>query len=172
MALGHDPAWCNRVAADVPLAEITGQRTGESKNTRFSSCIGRHAALANHPRGRAEIDDDAIIGCLHILHHRLGAEELMLQIGGETLIPIFRCHIFHLVALIMRGIVDEHRDRANGCTAMFNGCLQCRNIGEVTRFEMHVPAFGRAIGSHFFACFDIDVDKGDFGLLASEVMDD
>ena len=111
LALGHDPAGRDRVHADIGGAVVARERARQSDHAGFARRVGRHAALSHHPGGRAEIDDDALLGRLHARQHGLCGEELVLEVHRDPVVPILRRHLFGRVPFVMRRVVDEDRDR-------------------------------------------------------------
>ena len=116
-----------------------------------------------------------MIGGLHIFNHRLRAEELMFDVYREAIIPVIRCHLFHLVALVMRRIIHKHSDRANDFARFGNRVFQRGDIRQIAMFKMNGPAFGCAIGDDFFR--DLAEFIGDDarfvhqGMTSSDVLD-
>ena len=51
---------------------------------------------------------------LHLVDHRLRGEELVPQIHGEALVPVFDRHLLDAVAIIARGVVHQHGDVSQG----------------------------------------------------------
>ena len=49
---------------------------------------------------------------LHLRVHRLGGEEMVAQVDVLRLVPIVRRDLVDGVALVVGGVVDQHRDRA------------------------------------------------------------
>ena len=74
--------------------------------------VGGHAALSGDPRYRPEVDNDAGVPRLHVRQHGLRRKELVLQIHGDAVVPIFWRHLLGVMPFVMRGIVDEDIDRA------------------------------------------------------------
>ena len=172
LALRHDPARRNRIHADIVGPKIPRQRTGEAEHRRFRGRIGRHAALADHPRCRAEIDDGTGFSGFHIRQHSLGAEELMLQIDGDPVIPIGGGDLLGLMPFIMGGVVDQNLDRAKRIANAANRGLGRVHITQIADFRMGDPA---PITHSFFDLhrgISIEIDEANLGFLAREMLND
>src|SRR4030095_15684463 len=104
--------WGDGILAELVRPQTPGQSPGEAVNSRLARGIGRHAAGGRHPGDRAEVDDGATAQTLHLVHHRLGGEELMAEIDGNPLIPEVDGHALDRMAIVARGVVDEDADIA------------------------------------------------------------
>ena len=125
LALGRQPHadFCRSVMIQPGAMQLTrmlsGPKSRASERVRPSDGglggrVGRHAALADHPAGRAEVDDRAAAGLLHHRVDRLGGEELVPQVHRHALVPVFGRHGVEGVAVVAGGVVDQHRDRPVG----------------------------------------------------------
>ena len=75
---------------------------------RFCRCIGRKTTNRLPPAVGAQVDDRSAAGRNHAGGHGLHGKKEMAQIGVQPVIPVLRRHIFPIVAVIARRIVDEH----------------------------------------------------------------
>src|SRR5262249_6621872 len=57
--------------------------------------------------------------------------ELMLEIGGDPFVPERRRYVVDLVALVMRGIVDEDCDRPERTAHLLDGALERRDVRHI-----------------------------------------
>ncbi len=84
-----------------------------------------------HPRHRAEVDDRAAARAFHLRRSRLRGEELVPQIDGLVVVPVFGGHVVELVPVVARGIVDEYADRTEGPGRFGDRGLERAEIADV-----------------------------------------
>ena len=123
-----------RVHADAVRAEVAREGARQRLDRRLRRGVARHAAHADPPGDRAEIDDRAAARRDHARRDRLDGEELVLQVDREARVEAFRRLALPVVARVVRGVVDEHADRRRAPTrpcAMAG--LQRRDVGDVGR---------------------------------------
>ncbi len=100
------------------------------------------------------------------------AEELMLQVDGDPLVPEFRRDVLDRVTVVARRVVDQDRDRPRalrGCRRPRASGRRCRADRRARTAREHVPA-GRH--SNCFEAVQIDVDETDPRALGEELADD
>jgi hypothetical protein len=85
------------------------------------------------PRYRAQVDDGAAAGGLHVLYDRLRAEEVVPQIHCDSLVPVRGCRVFDVVSFVVRGVVDQHIDRPELVADARKQRLDRRDVGQVAR---------------------------------------
>ena len=113
LAFGIDPAGHHLVHPDAVGAEVARQAARQAAHRRLRRGIGRHAAGAVHPGYRTEVDDRPAAGAAHHRHHRLGAEELVAQVGRHAFVPVVGLDRLQRVAVVARGVVHQHGDVAD-----------------------------------------------------------
>src|SRR3546814_6885907 len=77
LAPGHDPARHDTIHANVLRPQVAGERTGQAGDRRLGGGVAGHAALPDHPRHRAEIDDRAAAGRRRSEEHTSELQSLM-----------------------------------------------------------------------------------------------
>src|SRR3954467_13268778 len=97
----------NAIHPDIVLAEVARERPGESFDCRLAGLVKHEVRQGEVPADRSKIDDCAAPRRAHPRHHRLSAEELVLEIYRQAIVPIFLGDVRELVAIIVRGIVYE-----------------------------------------------------------------
>src|SRR5206468_2575810 len=160
------------IRPDVVRPQVTGQSTGESMDGRLARRIGGHATGGRHPRDRAEIDDGAAAQTLHLVHHRLGGEELMAEIDGDPLIPEVDGHALDRMAIVARGVVHENADIAALRLHGVDGRAQEIDLADVAWIEAWSRSGARQLLHQVTAGRLIDIHEADLGALAHESFDD
>ena len=172
LALCHDPAGRDGIRPDVVRPQITGQSPGEAVNGRLARGIGRHAAGGRHPGDRAEVDDGATAQTLHLVHHRLGREELMAEIDGNPLIPEVDGHALDRMAIVARGVVDEDADIAAVRLHGVDGRAQELDPADVAGVKARGRPGARELLHQGTAGRLVDVHEADLGTLADKSFHD
>jgi hypothetical protein len=76
----------------------------------------------------------------HARQHRLHAEEVLLDVDGDAVVPVFRRHIFPFMALVVSGVVDQHVDIAELCRDLLDRLPQGFGVGEIAFDEQWLGA--------------------------------
>ena len=124
------------------------------------------------PGDRAEIDDHARTLLAHRRNHRLGAEELVLEVHLEAIVPIVLGDVVEGVAVVVGGVVDQYvigaarldpgRDRRAG-----RG-----DVGEIDMLEARVGSVPGQALRQVPGFLVANVEEGDVGALPDEAFDD
>ena len=109
---------------------------------------------------------------LHVLQHRLGAEELVPQVHGDAAVPVFGGDVLGPVALVMGGVVDQHRDGSQLLPDRRDGPAQRLHVRQVAVLEAHRGALPGEIGGERLGGGLVDVQEADLGVLPREGPDD
>ena len=129
-------------------------QNGRPNPVALAAVIGIHAA-----------------GLLHGRDHRLGSEELVLEIDGHALVPIRFRHVEHGMAIVVRGVVDEHVAAAQPVDHTGERVRIAIDLRDVAAFEHGRD--GRvlqAIDQRLAGLF-LHVHEGDGAALAGETFD-
>ena len=114
------PRWRSVTIAPGTIALTRMLRSPSSRastrvmpgDRRLRRRVAGHRRPAAHPRDRAEVDDRAAARGRHRRRHRLRGEEVVAQVDREVVVPVLGRHVVDRVAVVARGVVDEHADRA------------------------------------------------------------
>ena len=130
--LGLDGAGADRVAADIVLAELRGDRLGQPHDAELGRNVGGSEGFRGNAQHRSVIDDDAAALALHYGDH-----------GSAKVKRPFHMHAVADVPLGVRllqqrsgadgrtGIVDQHVDRAKGIDRRGDATLDLLRISHV-----------------------------------------
>ena len=130
LPIGHHGAGLDRVHANVIRAERARERMGQADDPGLGRGISRHLRRAA-PGDRREIDDRAEAQLAHLRMHGLGCEKVMPQIHVLRMVPIVGGDVGDRVALVVGGVVDQDRDRAELRAGFRDRSLQRRDVGHV-----------------------------------------
>jgi hypothetical protein len=104
--------------------------------------------------------------------HGLGAEELVLEVHGDPVVPVFGCDRIERVAVVAGGIVDQDRDVAVGPRGLGDGFPEGCDVAEIgLEEERGGMARGLGGGHGLQARFPVEIDEGDLALLLGEGQD-
>jgi hypothetical protein len=172
LALGHDPARDHRVHPDPERAEIARHAFGQPLGRRLGGRVGGHAAAVAVPGDRAEVDNRAAARRLHRRGDGLDREELVADIGGLALVPVFGGHILPRVALVVGGVVGQDADGSQRIGRGGHRGAQRVDVAQVAAAE---PGGGQALGRDRVggrACgVPVDVEEAHPRALAGEMRD-
>ena len=108
----------------------------------------------------------------HVGLQRLHAEELVAQVGGHAVVPVFGRHVVDGVAVIAGGVVDQHGERAAKLVAQAgDGGAECRDVAQVAGREPDGGVVGEA-GQGRGRSALVAVEEADMGALLDEVAHD
>ena len=94
--------------ANVVGAQVARERSRQAFDGRLASLVEYEIRETKVPADRPQIDDGSPALAAHPSDHRLRAEEHVLQVHAETIVPIFLGDIVDRMAIIIGGVVDEH----------------------------------------------------------------
>src|SRR6266851_3127642 len=107
LSFGEDGSGQDAVDADVGGAEVVCERAGHGDDGGLGHVVGGEVWRGDHPGDGTHVDDGASACGLHAGGDGLGGEELMAEVHGHALIPVFGCYVFEAVAVVAGCIVDE-----------------------------------------------------------------
>ena len=168
LAIGHDPARHDGVDADAVVAEVARHGAGEAVDGCFGRSVSGETAAGLPPRIRTHVDDGATALFDHRGGNRLDGEEHVTEVGSLAFVPVFRCHVFPVVAVIASRVVDEDVGAAEFIEEAGEGGLHRRDVAEIADFILDVVV---GVGE-FGAAFGIEVEEADAGALGGEALDD
>ena len=104
---GHDA-----IDANAESAKVTRKAAREALDAGLGRHVDGEVRLGKVPRDGPKVQDHAAPQLLHAGQHGLRAEELMAQVHLDAVVPIGLGHGSDLMAVIIRGVVDQHFDGA------------------------------------------------------------
>src|SRR5206468_1826064 len=145
----------------------------QAVDRRLRGDIGNAVGIADQPGDRAEIDDGPTAGIAHLRAHRLGSEELVLEVDRHAVVPISGGYVGGPVAVVVAGIVDQYLDRSFLVPRLCDRRLQPADIPEVEGNEARPPMAARGDAlDQGLRWLLLQVDEGDARPLRGEVLDD
>ena len=136
LARRADVAGNDAVDADIVAARGRARARGSGLRSRpCRSGRARSSGRREVPADRAEVDDHAAALAAHARNHRLRAEELVLEVHVETIVPIVLGDLVEIVAVVIGGIVDKHVERPISLDQPVDALLRRRHIGQIEPFE-------------------------------------
>ena len=141
-------------------------------DARLGRLVEDQFAEREVPADRPEIEDHAGPGPLHRRHGRLRREELVTQVHRHPLVPICRSHLLDRMAIVVRGIVDQHVDAAQRLLDIAHRLLERDDVGEIAMpIERRMDRTGRQPLDQGDALAIDDIDKGDARALRDKGLD-
>ena len=104
----------------------------------------------------------------HLRMNGLGGKKVMPQIHVLGVVPIVGGDVGDRVALVIGGIVDQDRDRAELRPGFRDRGLQRRDVGHVAVQKKRRPALALHRRRHRFAFCALHVDESDARMIARE----
>ncbi len=121
--------------ADIVGAEVARERPRQAFDRRLAGLVEHQPGQPEVPADRAQIDDRAAAVRAHPRHHRLGAEELVLEVHVEPVVPIFLGDLIDVVAVVVGGIVDQHVERPAPLDQPLDAAASLRDVREIDLLE-------------------------------------
>src|SRR4029078_5027368 len=112
---------------------------------------------------RPEVDDRASAVRAHCGRNRLGAEELVLEVHVEAVVPIILGDVLDGMAVVIGRVVDQHIDP----TELLDRFPGCADIGQIDANESGAHAARKVVGIRA-----VDVEEGNLRSLLGEPLDD
>ena len=131
LAFGEDGSGKDAVDADVGGAEFARERTGHGYDGGLGHVVEGEVRGGDHPGYGAHVDDGALACGLHAGDDCLRGEELVGQVHGHALIPVFRGYFVDAVAVVAGCVVDEDLWGAECGGDVGDGGLEGGDVGDV-----------------------------------------
>jgi hypothetical protein len=126
--------------------------------------------MLEHPARRTEVDDRAAARRSHVGGHRLGGEELVLEVDRDAGVPARGCGVLDLVALVVGRVVQQRGDRPEARAHGGDRLLERRRVGDVGAQEQRRGGRTRREPLHQrLARRDVEVDEADASALRDEL---
>jgi hypothetical protein len=131
LAFGEDGSREDGVYADVEGAEVAGEGASHGDDGSFGHVVEGEVGSGDQGGDGAHVDDGALACGLHAGDDGLRGEELVGEVQGHTLVPVFGGDVFDAVAVVAGGVVDEDVWCAEGGDDVGEGGLEGGDVGEV-----------------------------------------
>ena len=128
---GQDGSGEDAVDADVEGAEFAREGTGHGDDGCLGHVVEGEVWGGDHPGDGAHVDDGALACGLHAGNDCLSGEELVGQVHGHALVPVFRGYFVDAVAVVAGCVVDEDVWGAECGGDVGDGGLEGWDVGEV-----------------------------------------
>ena len=132
MLLRQHPARCQGINANSIGPKFACETAGHAVDGRIAGGVDRIACISHHIADRAEIDDRAKAGRLHLRQGSLAGKEVGLEIDLHHPVPEVFSDVLRSMPRIIGRIVDQAGDRTMRVFGMRHASFERAGVGDVT----------------------------------------